>query len=382
MNTSRPPLRVTAAVRCFVLPRARWKRSRRRRPRGWRALRLGGRVLVFDAETTTDRLLNLLVGCFRIYEWVAGEYRLVIEGLIVGDVLTPAQILTVEVYARDRGLRVYTRDTFVWQVFLPEVYVLGTLCVGFNLPFDLSRLAIRAVTGRGRWRDRFTFYLVPSTSDPLMPSKSSPPIRMMARDSRSAFIEFGSYRSGRHRRHEAKGHTVFRGRFLDLRTLAGALTGEGHSLESACEAFGVQHGKVRTERHGVVTEDYLDYNRRDVQATWELYLALLEEWHRHPFAEVPTPVEVERSPAAFLITRAYSPASICKAYLRVMNIRPRLKHQRGFPKRFLGRAMVAYFGGRSECHIRRQVIPVTYLDVLSEYPTVCALMGLWPTACA
>jgi len=173
---------------------------------------------------------------------------------------------------------------------------------------------------------------------------------------------------------------LFRGRFLDLRTLAGALTGEGHSLESACKAFGVQHGKVRAERHGVVTEDYLDYNRRDVQATWELYLAPLEEWHRHPFAEVPTPVEVERSPDAFLITRAYSPATIGKAYLRSMGIRPRLEHQPGFPKQFLGRSMVAYYGGRSECHIRRQIVPVTYLDVLSMYPTVCALMGCGPSS--
>src|SRR5579864_2695455 len=35
----------------------------------------------------------------------------------------------------------------------------------------------------------------------------------------------------------------FRGHFLDLRTLAFALTDRGHTLESACEAFGVEHGK-------------------------------------------------------------------------------------------------------------------------------------------
>jgi hypothetical protein len=327
-------------------------------------------VLVFDTETTTDRLQNLLMGCFHIYEWVGEEYRLVVEGLILGDVLTRKDVQLVETYAQACGLRVYTRDAFVREVFLPEVYDLGALCVGFNLPFDLSRLAVRAAAGRGRRRDRFTFYLTPSKYDP--------PIRIEARDSKSAFIEFGSYRDIGYQRREATGHTVFSGRFLDLRTLVGALTGEGHSLESACEAFGVQHGKVPVERHGVVTRDYLDYNRRDVQASWELYLALLEEWHRHPFARVPTPVEVERDSAALLITRAYSPATIGKAYLRAMNIRPRLEHQPGFPKQFLGRSMVAYFGGRSECHIRRQIVPVTYLDVLSMYPTVCALMGLWP----
>ncbi len=370
MSTTRRPLHITAAVRCFVQPpRPRPKGRRRSRPRGWRHLPLGGRVLVFDTETTIDRLQNLLVGCFRIYESVAGEYRLVVEGLILGDVLTRKDVQLVETYAQARGLRVYTRDTFVREVFLPEVYELGALCVGFNLPFDLSRLAVRAVAGRGRWRDGFTFYPTPSTWDP--------PIRIRALDSKRAFIEFGSYRAYQRRRREARGHTVFPGRFLDLRTLVDALTGEGHSLESACEAFDVQHGKVRVERHGVVTQDYLGYNRRDVQATWELYLALLEEWHRHPFARVPTPVEVERDSAEFLITRAYSPATIGKDYLRVMGIRPRLEHQPGFPRRILGRSMVAYYGGRSECHIRRQIVPVTYLDVLSMYPTVCALMGLW-----
>jgi hypothetical protein len=40
-------------------------------------------------------------------------------------------------------------------------------------------------------------------------------------------------------------------------------------------------------------------------------------------------------------------------------------------------AMTAYFGGRSECHIRRQIVPVFYLDVLSMNPTVSALMELW-----
>ena len=60
------------------------------------------------------------------------------------------------------------------------------------------------------------------------------------------------------------------GRGLDLRTLAFALTDRGYSLETACAAFGVEHGKQVTEIHGVVTEEYINYNRRDVLATAEL----------------------------------------------------------------------------------------------------------------
>jgi hypothetical protein len=44
----------------------------------------------------------------------------------------------------------------------------------------------------------------------------------------------------------------------------------------------------------------------------------------------------------------------------------------------LGIAMSAFFGGRSECRIRRQAVPVCYTDFLSMYPTVNALLRLWP----
>jgi len=39
--------------------------------------------------------------------------------------------------------------------------------------------------------------------------------------------------------------------------------------------------------------------------------------------------------------------------------------------------MAAYFGGRAEVRVRREVVPVVYLDFLSMYPTVNALLGLW-----
>jgi hypothetical protein len=324
-------------------------------------------VLVFDTETTIDRYQNLLIGAFHIYALELGAYRLIHGGSILGDILTPAEISVIRAYTRDRDLRVCSRAEFVSQVFLPEIYDLGTLCVGFNLPFDLSRLAVRWAAGRRQWRDGFTLSLMESRWDPA--------IRVKGLDNKRAFIEFASYRG--YQRREASGHWIFPGRFLDLRTLAFALTGEGHSLESACRSFSVEHGKQEGPVHGVLSESYLDYNRRDVLATWELYLKLAEEWNRHPFAPIPTPVDKENNSEALLITRAYSPASLVKGYLRAMGVRPRLQHEPDFPKNVLGWAMTAYFGGRSECHIRRKIVPVTYLDVLSMYPTVCALMGLW-----
>ncbi|HLY23525.1 MAG TPA: hypothetical protein VKT83_13760 [bacterium] len=330
-------------------------------------MRLGGRVLVLDTETTTDQYQNLLFGAFHIYEHKNGRYHLVHKGLILGDVLTQLQTDAIGSFARDNNYKIYSRYELVRHVFFPEVYEAGTLCVGFNLPFDLSRLAVRAVPGRKRWRGGFTLYLVDS--------KWFPGIHVKSIDNKRAFIEFVAY-SGLEK-HEATGHRIFPGRFLDLRTLAFALTGTGHSLASACGSFGTRHQKFDAESHGAVSISYLRYSTRDVLATWELYEALVAEWNRHPFAIVPTPFEVGRQPEAFLITHAYSPASLGKAYMRAMGIRPFPYFQPQFRKAVLGHAMVSYFGGRSECHIRRRIVPVTYVDVLSMYPTVCVLQGLW-----
>jgi len=156
---------------------------------------------------------------------------------------------------------------------------------------------------------------------------------------------------------------IFRGHFLDLRTLAFALTDRGYTLEGACEAFGVEHGKQRVEKHGIITEKYIDYNRRDVLATSELAIKLLDEYKKHPIG--------------LQATKAYSPASIGKAYLRVMGIKPILERQKSFSKEYLGYAQSAFFGGRTSAHIRKVPVPVVYTDFLSMYPTVNSLMDLW-----
>ena len=127
-------------------------------------------------------------------------------------------------------------------------------------------------------------------------------------------------------------------------------------------AFGVEHGKQRVARHGVITDNYIDYNRRDVQATSELAIKLLAEYAKHPINLQPT--------------KAYSPASIGKAYLRAMGITPILERQPDFPPAYLGFAQSAFFGGRTSAHIRKVPVPVVYVDFLSMYPTVNSLMEL------
>lgn len=145
--------------------------------------------------------------------------------------------------------------------------------------------------------------------------------------------------------------------------MAFALTDKGYTLEKACEDFGVEHGKQRPVRHGIVTDKYIDYNRRDVLATSELAIKLLEEYDKHD-------IKLQE-------TKAYSPASIGKAYLRKMGIKLILQRQRNFPKAYLGHAQSPFFGGRTSAHVRKVPVPVVYTDFLSMYPTVNSLMDLW-----
>jgi len=159
---------------------------------------------------------------------------------------------------------------------------------------------------------------------------------------------------------------VGRGHFVDVRTLAGALLGGSWKLKGLAEHLGTENQKLQTEDYGgPVTEEFLEYAVRDVQATWECFEKLRQQYESYGLTE--TPVE-----------KIYSEASLGKAYLKQMGIQPWRKLQPDFPPELLGIIMSTYYGGRSEVHIRREVVRVLYCDFLSMYPTVCTLMKLWP----
>ena len=60
-----------------------------------------------------------------------------------------------------------------------------------------------------------------------------------------------------------------------------------------------------------------------------------------------------------------------------MGITPILARMPDFPKRYLGYAQSAFYGGRASARIRNVPSPVVYTDFLSQYSTVNGLMGLW-----
>ncbi len=334
-------------------------------------------ILVFDTESRTDPDQRLTFGCWRVLEGGAT----IDEGLFYGDDVPELDLAVLEGYVRTHRadtaepepLRLLPRREFLTKVLWKHAYKTRGLVVGFNLPFDLGRLAIGSGEARGSfYGGGFSLVLWDyEHNGAWLEDKFRPRLAVKTIDSKRSLMGFAKRLSPDQEdlipEGEAGGKPdpryVFPGHLLDLRTLAFALTNEPYSLERACEAFGVEHAKLAAEEHGTVTSDYVDYARRDVLATRELLDKLLEEHRRHPIALPPT--------------KAFSPASIGKAYLAALGLTPPLERWPGFPNDMLGYAMAAYYGGRAECRIRKTPVPVVYLDFLSMYPTVNALMGLW-----
>ncbi len=325
------------AVRCYVHNKGNRKISRKQP--------ISDRILVFDTETTTDMYQNLKFGSFRIYQNNIHEH----SGLFHDPkIISDKELKTIKNFCKRHMIDLYTRKEFIEKIFYPEIYYLGTLCVGFNLPFDLSRLAIGYGSARGSMKNGFSFK--------LSQNKKYPRLRIKHINNKMSFISFGSglnYYGDKY---------SFRGNFLDLRTLAFALTNENHSLKSASKLFDTQHKKTEAE-HGKISKKYLQYNFNDVKSTYDLYLKLKQEYENYNL-ELP-------------ITRVYSPASIGKNCLDNLRIESFLDKNSDFPKKVLGYLMTTYFGGRSEVRIRKTPTKITLVDFLSMYPTVCILQDLW-----
>ena len=315
------------------------------------------RVLVFDTETTTDQYQNLTFGSFKVYQNGYIQH----EGIFYSPlVLTENEVKTVKTYVNTHvktvktyvlnrsNLTLYTSEEFINSVFYPELYGLHTLCVGFNLAFDISRLAFKSVNARKNNRQGFTFYLSKNPSNPPITIKQIGNVKT---------FRFSTSKSN-------QGTQYFAGYFLDVQTLADVLLQEKHlSLDKAGILLNLAVKKKKVLEHGNVTPAYIDYNIRDVETTFELYKRLVEELKLYGI-DIPQ-------------TRIFSSASIGKYALKQLGIKPLSECQADFPSEHLGNIMTAYYGGRTECKIRKVPTKVSVLDFTSMYPTITMLIGIW-----
>jgi len=162
------------------------------------------RVLVFDTETTTDHYQNLKIGYFRVYQSGYRQHHgLFYHPYMLDD--KESQIL--ETFAEKEHIPLYEVDEFIDGVFYKEVFEKRSLCVGFNLAFDISRLAFDVGQSRKNNKGGFTLH--------LSWRKWNPPViikKLGAAHTMKFSTMVGSKLTG-----------YFPGYFLDIQTLAEVL---------------------------------------------------------------------------------------------------------------------------------------------------------------
>lgn len=314
-------------------------------------------TLTFDCETRADAGQALRFGAFQLRKGKSVKFA----GLFYDpQELSAAEVETLRTYAKRHKLIVLTRDEFADDWLFLRAYQLRARIVGFNLPFDISRLAIDHGIARGAMYGGFTFA--------MSRQKVWPHLRVKHLSRRSQIIDFAApyrQRDSRGQRNRGDKTPVRRGFFLDVSTLAHALLSRGFTLGELSRFLEVPNPKLEFDDFdGPVSDTMLRYAVRDVQTTWECYAALMIKLEA---LELPD-LQAEQ---------IYSEASLGKGYLRAMGIAPWREVQPHFPDHLMGALMSSYYGGRSEVRIRREARQVILCDFLSMYPTVCTLMGLW-----
>lgn len=263
-------------------------------------------------------------------------------------------------------------QSFVKQQFYYWVHEKRALCVGQNLPFDLSRLATDWGPGGKDYANGFKLVLCDciehwKTSRPNVQTnlksfdcKFHPYLRVRKLGSKKAKFAFRIV--SQKVENAAK---PYAGEFLDTATLGRALLGPGElSLKGLCRRAGVPESECKFDsenRHGqLLCEQYIDYAFQDVRATFALYQRLRDLYRQHDLSTS--------------MSRIYSEASLGKAYFKEMGV-PRFQEQHpDTDPRFYGIASQAYYGGRSEVMMRLHSAECMMVDFTSQYPSVNALM--------
>jgi hypothetical protein len=234
--------------------------------------------------------------------------------------------------------------------------------VGFNLSFDLGRLASYWAPARGYYRGGWSLGILGrfDAQGNWRDLRYRRRVLVKAIDPLRTLFGWGSLEEGEEDRPDWRGPEA---RFVDLHTLAFALTDRNLTLEGACAAFGDPYQKPAV-RYGILTPRLLRYARADVEHTATLYRSCLTELRHHE--------GIDLEPH-----HLYSPATVAAQYLTAMGLQQPMEKFADLDPRVNGWAMSAFFGGRAEARIVRTPVPIAYVDATSMYPTVNALLGTW-----
>ncbi len=322
-------------------------------PSGWQ--------LTFDTETRTDLGQEI-----RLLTWQERHTgRLRRRGMAYNPAeLTADEVHLVQEYAAVQRMRCMTIAEWIHKVFFNIAWKQRGTVIGFNLPFDLSRLAIGHETAKPKHAHRS---MRGGWSFRLSTNEAMPRVQIRKVGPRAAFIRLTTPpgRSPEARNQQAGGDVAtHHGYFVDVAVAGAAMLSRRLSLKLAAGLLQTETRKADAGHGGPITKEYLDYAVTDTQVTWECYAKLAE---RYAGYRLGTPLH-----------KIYSEASIGKAHLRQMGLQPWQQTQPDVPHAVIATILETYYGGRTECRIRRVPMPGVATDVTAEYPTVFVAQRLWP----
>jgi hypothetical protein len=323
-------------------------------------------ALIFHCATTTDERQNLLFGAYICAQLKDGQYVAGEIGLFCREG-HPEERRVLNRFVQGSAFELCTVEEFRRKIFLKYLKA-GALIVAYDAPFQISRIAVKwnkSLKGRGAFslyfrmfRDKKTGKMRPSGYEPGLSIENLDASKSIYRLIKYQFHEMDAKREQEQQRSNV--------RVLDLKTLTGVLTGEGHSFLSACEIFGAPASRMRKVPPRV-TKPAIESLLRNVTGELELLNRLKQKFAAHP---------VDLAPE-----RCYSAATLAKKYFSAMGIKPPQK-KFNIPDRINGIAMQALFAGRAECTITRTPVPVTYLDFHAQFPAVSSLLDCREILCA
>lgn len=320
--------------------------------------------LVFDTETTMAISQQLRVLAYQVHEGA----DLVESGFAFNpDGVAELELAALRRHADVRGLMVQPLRDFITEVLVPIFVEKRGLLVGFNLPFDISRIASghgRVAPGRGPDRS-VDHSMVGGVSFRF--DGTDVRVQVKRTSARGAFIRLalGTGTSVEKLNREHGGNMAdHRGYVVDVSTIAGAMLGRKLSLKRTAEILGTKHQKLDVDLGRAIDDELLRYAMNDVDVTWDCFVDLGARYEALGLVQTP-------------IWRIQSEASIGKAHLREMGLVPWRQSQPDFPPHLLAGLMESYCGGRVECGIRAVPVPGVLVDFTSQYPTVSTLMGTW-----
>lgn len=304
--------------------------------------------LVSDLESSMNSTQTTTVGFYGLFNW---KKKIMLEfGCFKNDEnLSPDEIEKIKQFTEKARIPLLSMDEFIEKKFYYYVLFKHARHIGFNFLFDLPRMAIDASICKGkRFHHGFSLKF---TRD-----KTLPRVKIKATGRKYEMIEFGSSYRNSH-------NHLYTGRWVDLHTLALALSGEKSiTLKEAGIRFKAKDIKENAETHGIINTPYLKYAARDVLCTYSLFIALMDELERY---------NIEKNPE-----KIFTEASLGKAIIKKTGVKNFNEQNPEFPFEKLDCMMHTYYGGLAMVKTRKKPVKGVLLDFTSMYSTMNTLTGM------